>query len=181
MKWLAFLLSLVLMGCIVPKPTVKPNELSLTAQNDFVAQINTRRASSVTCNGTGGIAGYTNPQTFTNTGAVQLETRLSAAALNNASFLAVNGTDIDAMDPHNGAGNGSFSSRVSATGFQWVSAGEAVASGQVDMTAAILDWQNSNRGHCHIMMDPEFTRVGVALVTSEGGKTYWVLVAAKPQ
>ena len=161
----------------------KLNELDATGKGAFIAAINAERSAATTISCAGGTSlGYKNPQSY---GAASTpviwNTKLEAAALNNASFLAANQINITTGDPHNNAGNGQVSTRVLSTNYMFAMAGETIASGQPNAAVVAQDWQDSTNGHCNLMLDPAMKDVGGALVTSSSGTKYWVMVIGKPQ
>lgn len=184
MKPLALLLPLLLAGCIPsPSAPAKPNELDAAGRAAFLEAINLKRdaATTIICS-TGGGAGFPPSQTYSGPSVrVVWNAKLEAAALNNASFLAVNQVNVSSGDPHNDAGNGTVSNRVLRTNYSFVTAGETIASGQANASIVAQDWQTSTNGHCNLMLEPAMKDVGGALVTSANGTRYWVMVIGKPQ
>jgi hypothetical protein len=182
MKPLA-LLPLLLAGCITsPVAPAKPNELDAVGKSAFLEAINTKRdvAQSITCSASGG--SFPPSQTYSGPSArVIWNTKLEAAALNNAAFLAVKEVNISSGDPHNGAGNGTVGSRVLNANYSFATVGETIASGQLSASIVAQDWQDSTNGHCNLMLDPAMKDLGGALVTSASGAKYWVMVIGKPQ
>lgn len=184
MKPLALLMPLLLAGCMIsPAVPTKLNELNTAGKATFLEAINLKRdvAQSIVCNGGAGL-GYAPAQTHPSLSArVIWNTKLEAAALNNASFLAANQVNITSGDPHNDAGNGQVGARVLSTNYIFAIAGETIASGQPNAGVVAQDWQGSTNGHCNLMLDPVMKDVGGALVTSADGTRYWVMVIGKPQ
>ena len=184
MKPLALLLPLLLAGCITsPSAPAKTNELDKAGRDAFLEAINLKRdaATSITCSTSGG-GGFPASQSYAAPSArVLWNLKLEAAALNNASFLAVNQVNIANGDPHNDAGNGTVGSRVLSANYSFATAGETIASGQVNASIVAQDWQTSTNGHCNLMLEPVMKDVGGALVTSANGTRYWVMVIGKPQ
>ena len=184
MKLLALGLPLLLAGCITsPSAPAKPNELDAAGRTAFLEAINLKRdaAKNISCAGGSGL-GYADPEPHANPSPrVIWNAKLEAAALNNASFLAAKQANITTGDPHNGAGNGSVSSRVLSANYQFATAGETIASGQANASIVAQNWQDSTNGHCNLMLDPVMKDVGGALVTSASGTKYWVMVIGKLQ
>ena len=184
MKLLALLMPLILAGCMISPPIpTNLNELNAAGKNAFIAAINAERSAATTISCAGGTSlGYKNPQLYGAASTpVTWNTKLEAAALDNASFLAANQVNITTGDPHNNAGNGSVFTRVSSTKYAFAEAGETIASGQASASIVAQDWQDSTNGHCNLMLDPAMKDVGGALVTSANGVRYWVMVIGKPQ
>jgi hypothetical protein len=176
------LLALIgLVACIPPtKPPAKPNELD---QGAFLSAINAKRANpqGITCVG-GGSLGYNDPQTYSGpVPNLNWNARLEAAALNNAAYLSSHDFNIATGDPHNGAGNGSVSSRALGANYAFSSVGETIASGQSTAVQVANEWQTSTNGHCNLMLDSGMKDIGAAMVTSPTGTQYWVMVVGKAQ
>ena len=72
---------------------------------------------------------------------------------------------------HSGIGDGDPGSRIRATGFAnaW---GENVATGQRSAEQVVAEWMASP-GHRRNILDPDFTRIGVAFGTDASGRTFW--------
>ena len=183
MKLFALLLPLLLAGCITsPSAPAKPNELDAVGRTAFLEAVNLKRdaAQSIMCSANGG--SFPPSQTYSQPSArVIWNAKLAAAALNNASFLAVKQVNISSGDPHNDAGNGTVSDRVLSANYSFATAGETIASGQANASIVAQNWQDSTNGHCNLMLDPVMKDVGGALVTSANGTRYWVMVIGKPQ
>ncbi len=73
----------------------------------------------------------------------------------------------------------SFSVRLIDSGYQSMAAGENVAEGQVDATAAVQDWMNSP-GHRANIMNGQYTHIGVAVSVSKSGRRFYTQVFARP-
>jgi uncharacterized protein YkwD len=178
--WLV--LTLLLTACPALKPPARGSELDTSGKQSFLNAINQQRtnAPGITCSGGAGL-GYADPQTFTQAAPPLVwNTRLEAAALSQASFLAVNTVDISTGDPHNGAGNGTLSARVVNANYSYSFAGETIAAGQSNATEVAAAWQISTNAHCNIMLDSSAKDIGAAMVTGGNGQRYWVMVVGKP-
>jgi hypothetical protein len=83
--------------------------------------------------------------------------------------------DRDTMS-HALPGEGSFSSRIAAGGFQASMAAENVAAGQDSFAEVFRAWQKSP-GHNKNMLLPNISLMGIAVAVQPGGRyhTYWTL------
>ncbi|SEW10244.1 CAP domain-containing protein [Chitinophaga arvensicola] len=61
---------------------------------------------------------------------------------------------------HNGLNGSTPGTRLDAAGYKWNYYGENIASGSLDEQAVVLGWLNSPK-HCHNMMNPTFTEIGI--------------------
>lgn len=61
---------------------------------------------------------------------------------------------------HNSPSGTTPGGRLDAAGYHWNYYGENIATGNMDEQAVILGWLASPK-HCHNMMDPAFTEIGV--------------------
>ncbi|MBS0025819.1 CAP domain-containing protein [Chitinophaga sp. 22321] len=66
---------------------------------------------------------------------------------------------------HNSPGGSTPGTRLDAAGYSWTYYGENIAAGSLDEQAVVLGWLNSPK-HCHNMMDPVFTEIGVGRYNS---------------
>ncbi|MFY0253076.1 CAP domain-containing protein [Chitinophaga sp. 30R24] len=93
---------------------------------------------------------------------------LEKAAYNHSKDMALN-----KYFDHNGLDGSTPGARLDAVGYHWNFYGENIATGNMDEQAVVLGWLNSPK-HCHNMMDPNFTEIGVGryneLWTMELGK-----------
>lgn len=71
------------------------------------------------------------------------------------------------------------SQRVTAQGYKWRMVGENLAGGDATVAGVIAGWLGSPE-HCHNMMNPAYTEVGVGCVRQPGSKwgNYWTMVLA---
>ncbi len=60
-----------------------------------------------------------------------------------------------------------------------MAAGENVAEGQLDATAAVQDWMNS-AGHRANIVNGQYTHIGVAVAVSKSGRRFYTQVFARP-
>lgn len=83
--------------------------------------------------------------------------------------------DMDKMS-HALPGEGSFSQRIAAGGFQAAMAAENVAAGQDSFAEVFRAWQKSP-GHNKNMLLPNISLMGIAVAIQPGGRyhTYWTL------
>lgn len=81
---------------------------------------------------------------------------------------------------HEGCGDGTPWQRISATGYQFATAGENVASGQRSSTAVMRAWMNSSRHRANIL-NPAYTDIGVAFAPAGLYGTSWTQVFARPK
>ena len=56
-----------------------------------------------------------------------------------------------------------FAGRVSASGYDWQTAGENIVTGTPTPRAAVLEWLGST-DHCRNMLDPQFRNIGVGVL-----------------
>jgi uncharacterized protein YkwD len=100
--------------------------------------------------------------------------QLERAALQQASYMARAGR----MTHRTGFGK-DFSSRMRANGVAGASA-ENVAVGRFESSELLARWMGS-AGHRRNMLDPRFTRFGLASVEASPGSTvrYWALVLGR--
>jgi uncharacterized protein YkwD len=180
----------VVVGILVLTMLSSCNTFQLTAgkTNDLVdhtqllTAINAFRSTNTTCTKGSIVTTYT-PGTLT---AYQWNAKLETAALSHANFLEQHNTDITVGDPHNGAGDSSLGTRVSAAGFVWQVVGENIGAGQLTIPDLIEAFRTSTNGHCNNLMDNQYTQVGVALVTDADAfgikkyNNYWVFDFGKP-
>ncbi len=73
----------------------------------------------------------------------------------------------------------SFSIRLQESGYASASAGENIAEGQLNGAEAVQDWMHSP-GHRANLMNREYTHIGVAMMTSQSGRRFYVQVFACP-
>jgi uncharacterized protein YkwD len=176
---------------LLPKPEVlPPNELSATEQQTIIDQVNAKRASAATTPIDCKEAGAQFPaKTFNSSSQALLKNAaLEKAALSHANHMVKNypdgftqagNPDALAFDPHNNAGDGTVISRITKAGFGGTEAGEVMAYGFTDSADVIDRWLTSAFGHCQVVMGDQYNVVGVAALTTSGGKKYWVMLTGK--
>jgi uncharacterized protein YkwD len=88
-------------------------------------------------------------------GAVIWNGLLEKAAYDHSKDMVIN-----KYFDHNSPSGTTPGGRLDAAGYRWNFYGENIAAGNMDEQAVILGWMNSPK-HCHNMMDPAFTEIGV--------------------
>jgi len=106
---------------------------------------------------------------------LKLDPTLMRLAAEHAQRMA----SIDRMS-HSLPGEGSFSHRIAAGGFNASVAAENVAAGQKSLAAVFEAWRKSP-GHNANMLLPNVSLMGIALAIQPGGRyhTYWSLELAE--
>ena len=99
---------------------------------------------------------------------------LESAALKQAGYMARTGR----MTHTTGWGR-DFGSRIRGKGIT-VAAAENIAHGRMDLSELFSAWMNS-QGHRENMLDPRFSRFGLAYVRegNDSGRRYWALVVSR--
>jgi uncharacterized protein YkwD len=99
---------------------------------------------------------------------------LERAALEQASYMARTGR----MAHSTGWGR-DFASRIRGKGVEGAAA-ENIAHGSMGLDELFTAWMNS-RGHRKNMLDPRFSRFGLAYVreNNDGSRRYWALVVGR--
>ena len=106
-------------------------------------------------------------------GRLSPDPRLEAAAREQADLMA----GSRRME-HTAARGQDFVTRVRRAGIEGAAA-ENIARGRYDLDDLFLAWMNS-RGHRRNMLDPRFTRFGLASAENgKDGQRYWALVLAR--
>ncbi|HEY6631965.1 MAG TPA: CAP domain-containing protein [Rhizobiaceae bacterium] len=100
------------------------------------------------------------------------DTTLEQAATQQAGYMA----RADKMAHRTGWGK-DFASRMRANGVRGAAA-ENVAYGQQTPKDVFKAWMDS-KGHRRNMLDPAFTRFGLASAEDERGRKYWALVLGR--
>ena len=101
-------------------------------------------------------------------------TKLMAAAKYHANWMAAN-----KKMSHEGNGTTPWQ-RISATGYQFTSAGENIAYGYRSPTSVMTGWLNSE-GHRNNILNRNYTEVGLAVSVDQVGVPYWCVVFARPK
>lgn len=78
---------------------------------------------------------------------------------------------------HTGSDGSSAGDRLRANGGSFSTWGENVAAGYGTASGVVDGWMNSP-GHRANILNPAFTRIGVAVATSVDGTPYWTMVLA---
>lgn len=104
--------------------------------------------------------------------ALSSDPALEKAALQQAGYMAQTGRMA-----HTTRLGRDFASRIRDNGIEGAAA-ENIASGQKDLGSLFTAWKNS-AGHRRNMLDPRFSRYGLAYVADDNGRRYWVLVLAR--
>jgi uncharacterized protein YkwD len=97
---------------------------------------------------------------------------LEKAAAEQARFMAETGR----ME-HTTARGRDFSTRIRTSGIDGAAA-ENIAQGRFDPGGLFTAWMNSS-GHRRNMLDPRFSRFGLASAEGQDGTRYWALVLAR--
>ena len=108
--------------------------------------------------------------------ALRFSSKLNDAALDHTRNQAADG-EIYHTDPDDGSNTGQ---RISREGYEFSTWGENVAAGYPTAETVVDAWMKSS-GHCHNILTPGFTELGVGYVT--GGVTYdqfWTQNFARP-
>lgn len=97
---------------------------------------------------------------------------LEKAARQQAEFMAATGKMV-----HTTARGRDFLTRVRGQGIE-VAAAENIAYGRFGLDGLFEAWVNSP-GHRRNMLDPRFSRFGLASARGEGDRRYWALIVAR--
>ncbi len=76
---------------------------------------------------------------------------------------------------HTGSDGSNAGDRIRANGGSFGTWGENVAAGYGSAAGVVDGWMNS-AGHRANILNPAFTRIGVAIATSADGTPYWTMV-----
>ncbi len=127
--------------------------------------------AGVTGSATGKVASYRQAQGLSR---LRADRDLEAAALAQASNMQRAG-----RMSHNTGGGRDFASRMRGRETNGAAA-ENIAYGRFDLDRVLEVWMNS-AGHRKNILDPRFSRFGVAYVSDPGDATrrYWAMVLAK--
>jgi uncharacterized protein YkwD len=112
---------------------------------------------------------------FDTAGTLKLSAALGDAALAHSLDMAQHG-----YFDHTGADGSTPATRVTRTGYAWRLVGENLASGMPTPEEAVAGWLQSP-AHCHNLMDPRFTDMGVAFTVNPKSPyiIYWTQVFAE--
>lgn len=97
------------------------------------------------------------------------DSRLEGAAREQSGYMAASGR----MN-HTAARGQDFSSRMRRASIP-APAAENLAHGRMDMPRVFQMWMDSD-GHRRNMLDPRFTRYGLAYAQADDGRRFWTLV-----
>lgn len=100
------------------------------------------------------------------------DARLEAAALQQSGYMA----GVRKMQ-HTTGWRRDFAARMKKNGVEGAAA-ENIAAGRFDMAKLFQMWMNS-AGHRKNMLDPRFSRFGLAYANDGDGTRYWTLVLAR--
>jgi uncharacterized protein YkwD len=157
-------------------------------QTEFMAQVNQART-----NPAGQICYGENPsgKLMLTVGALSWNAKLAAAAYYHAKDLAEhNGAQkFSNGTAHFGSDGSTLATRVSRTGYSYVTSGENLAAGQATAKDAVFGtpgnsssgWLPSTTLHCEILMSPNFSEMGMAMYQDTKGLKFWALVLGKPK
>ena len=106
-------------------------------------------------------------------GALQINLILQRMSQSHADTMARN-----AKMSHDYAGDGSYSSRLDASGYNYSNAGENVAWNQSTVDQLMSDWMNSAGHRANILGD--FTECGMAVSYGVNHDPYWCTGFGKP-
>lgn len=82
---------------------------------------------------------------------------------------------------HTGRDGSTPQQRISAAGYDWIEAGENLASGVMSADEVVGGWLHSP-GHCANLMQPAYTEMGVAFAVNprDAAGVYWALEFGRP-
>lgn len=106
-----------------------------------------------------------------------------AKQLDLAAAIQANDMAESGRLAHEGRDGSTPARRVERTGYTWQAVGENVAAGPQSAAEVVAGWEMSPE-HCHNLMDPDFTELGVAYAESPrptGHGTWWSMVLARPR
>lgn len=108
-------------------------------------------------------------------GAVEIDPKLNAVAGRFACAMIDQGF-FGHTNPHNGDG---VVERITAAGYEYLTIGENLAAGISNAPATIDAWLNSE-AHRDVLLDPVFTKAGIAVRYGGEYGVYCVLLLAEP-
>lgn len=150
---------LVFNSCSADETLVVTPELT-EEQQALIDAINTFRLAGGQCNGSN----------YAAVGQVQWNVQLEAAGLRHAEDMSNN----DFFD-HTGTDGTNVGVRAKDAGYNYSWIGENLATGFTTVEDVMEAWRTSTSGHCEMMLNENFTEVGVARV-----ENLWVMVLAAP-
>jgi len=131
-------------------------------ENALLAALNAVRATATVCGS----------EVFPPAPALQMDAALRCTARLHSVDMAVR----DFLDHTNPDGL-DFADRIRATGYNFVTAGENLAAGQLTAQQALDGWLASP-AHCANLVSPSFTELGVGF---EQAERHWTVDLARPQ
>jgi len=134
---------------------------------DTLALVNAFRAQPRTCGTT----------TYPAAAALTWNDKLAQAAYGHSLDMATQN-----YFSHTSRDGRTFVQRITATGYQWRSAGENIAAGYGTMAAVMAGWQKSP-GHCANLMNKSYVHIGLSCskgTATSTYPTYWTMDLAKP-
>lgn len=108
-------------------------------------------------------------------GAVELDPRLSQIAADYGCEMI----DYDFFGHANPVTGKGLSERAADTHYPYLTLGENLAAGIIHMPAVIDAW-NASEAHRDVMLDPAFTKAGIAVRFGGDYEVYCVLMLAQP-
>ncbi len=83
---------------------------------------------------------------------------------------------------HTGSDGSSAGERLNKVGYDFRTAGENVAAGQISIVKVYLAWLKSE-GHCRNLVEQKFQEIAVSCTYNENStyKTYWTMALASPR
>jgi uncharacterized protein YkwD len=154
--------------------TNKPNDLDASDKQSLLTLINAARTSGYACPAPVGFQA--------SVGAVVFSEKLELMALKHTNVLLYKNVDFAKTDPHSGVGDGSVATRAANVAYAYLTVGENIAGGQLNVNDVMSDWLASP-DHCKNLMDRDYTQIGVAKLNTNNGAyaTYWTLNFGKPK
>jgi uncharacterized protein YkwD len=154
--------------------TNKPNDLDASDKQSLLNLINATRASGYACPGPVGFQAVV--------AAVAVNDKLELMALKHTNVLLYKNVDFAKTDPHSGVGDGTVATRAANVAYAYLTVGENIAAGQLNVNEVMNDWLASP-DHCKNLMDKDYTQIGVAKLNTNAGAyaTYWTLNFGKPK
>jgi uncharacterized protein YkwD len=154
--------------------TLKSNELDANEKQTLLDAINLKRSSGFKCPVPVGARPAVNQ--------LVRNDKLEQMALKHTNVLVSVNADFAKTDPHSGIGDGDIRTRAANVAYKYRAVGENIAGGQLNVTDVLDDWMAS-AGHCQNIMDGDFTQLGAAKLSTNGGAyaTYWTLNFGTPQ
>lgn len=102
-----------------------------------------------------------------------LDQRLMSAAQAHADYMAENETLT-----HYGPESNTVANRANQQQYEYMTVGENIASGQIDISQLMSEWMESQSHKLNIL--GPYVHIGVGVSKSKQGKLYWCVVFGKP-